>query len=177
MVLALGALALSSCAKLIGPRVVEVPYTKLQSGLERRFPVNQRLMEVFDVELTQPRLLPQPQPDRLGLALDAGISSPFARQSWRGNVTLSGRLLLDPARQAILLAEPRLERVDIAGMDPARREQAARVINALAGRLVSDLPLYTFRRDELRYAGVQFVPTRLETRADGLALTLEPVRD
>ena len=171
---ALGAVILSGCANLTGPRVIEVPYSKLQAGLERRFPLNQRLMEVVDVELTQPRLLPQSEPGRLGLAFDAGVSSPFAQQSWRGKVRLSGRLTLDAVRQAVVLAEPRIDQIDLGGMEARRAEQVTRVLNLLAGKLVSDVPVYSFRDSDMRYAGVQFAPTRLETRPGGLALTVEP---
>jgi hypothetical protein len=38
------------------------------------------------------------------------------------------------------------------------------------------MSVYTFRPDDLRYGGVQFVPTRLETAPGALFVTLEPVR-
>jgi hypothetical protein len=36
--------------------------------------------------------------------------------------------------------------------------------------------VYSFRMEELRYAGVQFVPTRIATTESGLVVTLEPVK-
>ena len=47
----------------------------------------------------------------------------------------------------------------------------------LADNLVRDTPIYTWRPDELRYAGVQFVPTAIRTSASGLSIHLEPLRD
>jgi hypothetical protein len=35
-----------------GPRRVELSQAKLQAGLERRFPLDNRLLELFDVNLT-----------------------------------------------------------------------------------------------------------------------------
>jgi hypothetical protein len=37
-----------------------------------------------------------------------------------------------------------------------------------------DIPVYSFRMDQLRYAGVQYVPTRITTTATGLRVSLEP---
>ena len=39
-----------------------------------------------------------------------------------------------------------------------------------------ETPIYTFKPDELRYAGVQFVPTRIQTTGNGLTVTFEPVK-
>ncbi len=41
---------------------------------------------------------------------------------------------------------------------------------------VADMPLYHFRPEDLRYAGVQFVPTRISASARGLVVAVEPVR-
>jgi hypothetical protein len=38
------------------------------------------------------------------------------------------------------------------------------------------MPVYTFHPEDLRYAGVQFIPTRLETAPGALFVTLEPAR-
>jgi hypothetical protein len=38
-----------------------------------------------------------------------------------------------------------------------------------------DIPVYSFRMEELRYAGVQYVPTRIATTANGLRVSLEPL--
>jgi hypothetical protein len=43
-------------------------------------------------------------------------------------------------------------------------------------QLVRDVPVYSFRPQDLRYAGTQFVPTRLETVPGALVVTVEPVR-
>ena len=47
----------------------------------------------------------------------------------------------------------------------------------LAGSLSHDTPIYTWRPDELRYGGVQYVPTAIRTSAAGLSIHLEPLRD
>jgi hypothetical protein len=43
-------------------------------------------------------------------------------------------------------------------------------------KVVRDVPVYTFRMEDLRYGGVQFVPTRISVRRNALVVTIEPVR-
>lgn len=167
---------LASCAGMLGPRKVELPLHKLQAGLDRRFPMDNRMLEVFNVQLSRPLLSIQPEMDRVALALDAAVSPPFTRESWRGNLAFSGRLYVDPGRAAVMMAEPRIDRLDFGAGSGIAERQMANVANGMIGILARDIPVYSFKMEELRYAGVQFVPTRIETTRSGLLVTLEPAR-
>ncbi|CAN7165783.1 DUF1439 domain-containing protein [Massilia sp. LjRoot122] len=166
---------LSSCASLSGPRKVEIPLHKLQAGLERRFPLSHPLMGLFDIRLQRPMLSLQPEPGRVALALDASVSPPFARDTWSGSLAFSGRLYVDPGRPAVMMAEPRVDRVAI-GANPEAERQIARLASSLIDTVVRDTPVYTFNPGDLRYAGVQYIPTRIETTRSGLLVTLEPAK-
>jgi hypothetical protein len=168
-----GAVLLSSCASLSGPRKVEIPLHKLQAGLERRFPLSHPLMGLFNVRLQRPQLAIQPEADRVALALEASVAPPFARDTWSGSLAFSGRLYVDPGRPAVMMAEPRVDRVAI-GANPEAERQIARIASTLIDTVVRDTPVYTFDPQDLRYAGVQFIPTRIETTRSGLLVTLEP---
>lgn len=166
---------LSSCASVFGPRQVDIPLHKLQAGLERRFPINERLLQLFDVQLTRPQLAIQPDQDRIALAVDASVAPPFAR-AWTGNLGFSGRLYVDPGRNAVMMAEPRVDSVRLGAGNAEAERQLLRVANGLIETVARDLPVYTFKQDELRYAGVQFTPTRIQTTASGVTVTLEPAK-
>lgn len=170
-----GASLLSSCASVFSPRQVDIPLHKLQAGLERRFPVNERLLQLFDVQLTRPQLSLQPDQDRVALAVDASVAPPFAR-AWTGNLGFSGRLYVDPGRSAVMMAEPRVDSFRLGSGNAEAERQLLRVANGLIDTVARDMPVYTFNQDELRYAGVQFVPTRIQTTASGLKVTLEPAK-
>jgi len=166
---------LSSCASLTGPRKVEIPLHKLQAGLERRFPVNNRLMQIFDIRLSRPMLSIQPEQDRVALALEASVSPPFASDAWAGSVAFSGRLYVDPGRPAVMMAEPRVDHLTVGANREAER-QLTRVANSLIDTVVRDTPVYAFDPQDLRYAGIQYIPTRIETTRSGLLVTLEPAK-
>jgi hypothetical protein len=42
--------------------------------------------------------------------------------------------------------------------------------------VVRDMPVYSFRMEDLRYAGVQFVPTSIRTVPGALRVRLEPAK-
>lgn len=172
--IAVGASLLASCSSLIGPREVEVPLHKLQAGLDKRFPVNERLLELFDIQLTRPQLAIQPEDDRVALAVEASVAPPFAR-AWTGNIAFSGRLYVDPGRAAVMMAEPRVDRLQLG--NPEAERHLTRVANGLIDTVARDMPVYTFEQKDLRYAGVQFVPTRIQTTRTGLVVTLEPAKE
>lgn len=174
LILACGLLA--SCANLAGPRDIAIPLAKLQAGLDRRFPLNNRALELFDIQLSRPQLSLLDGTDRVALSMDALVAPPFLKQSWSGSLALSGRLVVDPARGAVLLTEPHVDRFAVDGVDEARQRQFGRVANVLMNRVVRDVPVYTFRMEDLRYAGVQFIPTRISSRPDALLIRVEPLR-
>lgn len=167
---------LASCASLSGPRRVEISQAKLQAGLERRFPLRNRLLELFDVQLTVPRIAILPESDRVALTLDMSVSPPFLRQSWSGTMTLSGHLYIDAARSGVYMADAHVDRFDIQGMDSVRANDLGRAADVLMNQLVRDVAIYSFRMEDLRYAGTQFVPTRLDTIPGALVVTVEPAR-
>ncbi|HEU4372741.1 MAG TPA: DUF1439 domain-containing protein [Telluria sp.] len=167
---------LAACASLVGPREVDVPLYKLQAGLERRFPMNNRALELLDIQLSRPQLSLQAGSDRIALTMDAVVAPPFIKQSWSGSLALSGRLYVDVARGAVMMGEPHVDKFVVDGMDEARQRQMGKVANVLVNKLIRDVPVYSFRMDDLRYAGVQFVPTRISSTADALRITLEPAR-
>ena len=167
---------LASCANLVGPRQVELPLHKLQASLDRRFPLDNRMLELFDVRLSRPQLSIQPESDRVALAVDAAFTPPFIGQALSGQLAFSGRLYVDPQRSAVMMAEPRVDRFSIGDMNASSQRQLAKVANVVMEKAMLDVPIYSFKSEDLRYAGVQFVPTRIETRNSALLVTLEPVK-
>ena len=173
---AIACAVLASCSTLIGPRDVHVSLAKMQQGLERRFPIDKRVLSVLDVKLTQPQLSLQPERERVALSVDASVMPPFIRQTWRGSLAMSGRLVLDAQRNAVYLSEASVDKVNIAALDESQQRQFAKVASLVADQLMHETPIYTFKPEELRYAGVQFVPTRIQTTSSGLTVTFEPVK-
>lgn len=166
--------ALSACATLIGPRQVDLPQDRLQQSMERRFPLHHRALGILDVELSHPRLTIMAENDRVSLALDASVAPLLARQSWTGSMAISGRLVVDRARNAVYISDAHVDRFVFDGMDEGRQHQLASVANLLSEKVIRDMPVYSFKPEDLRYAGVQFALTNIATRPGALVATIEP---
>lgn len=177
LILPLAAAALlAGCASLTGPREVEVPLERLQRGLDERFPLQQRALGVFELQLSRPQVALLRDNDRLALSADVAVTSPLLRHALQGSVALSGRLLVDNVRNAVVLSDARVERFTVGGTDTAMQGQLTAAANVIVERIVRDVPVYHFRPDELRYLGVQYVPTAIHTTRSGLSVRFEPVK-
>ena len=169
-------LMLAACASLIGQRDVDIPLAKLQEAIANRFPFNNRYLELLDVRVTNPRVSLQPDTNRILTSMDTSIAPPFSDKAWNGRLAISGQLRVDPSRNALVLAEPRVENFAVNGLDSPFANKIMRVGALVAEQLLKDMPLYTFQPDQFRYAGASFVPTKITTRPNGLVVTFEPAR-
>lgn len=167
---------LSSCASMIGSHQIELPLARLQAGLDQRFPLNNRIMTLLDIELTHPQLTLLPDSERIALALDVSVAPPFVKRAWSGSVAMSGRLVFDAARNALVLGEIRVDRIAIDGVDEGRQRQFAKVASLAADTLIRNMPLHRFQPDDLRFAGVRFVPTHIGMTPNALLVSFEPAR-
>ncbi|HJV07980.1 MAG TPA: DUF1439 domain-containing protein [Chromobacteriaceae bacterium] len=169
-------LMVASCASLVGQRDVEIPLAKLQDAIANRFPFNNRYLELLDVRVTNPRVSLQPNTNRILTSMDTSIAPPFSKQSWTGSLAISGQLRVDPSRNALVLAEPRVENFAVNGLDSPFANKIVRVGALVAEQLLADMPLYTFQPNDFRYGGTNFFPTKITTKPNGLVVTFEPAR-
>lgn len=176
LVLSFSIFFLASCASLLGPREVEIPLSRLQTAVSTKFPFKNRFLELFDVNLTNPRLALQPESNRILTTMDAAVAPPFINRSWTGNFTVSGTLRFDPARSALVLAEPRMEKFAIDGLDSRYASQLTKIGSLVAEQFFDNTPLYTFKPEDLRYGGKNFILSKITTKPDSLVVTFEPVK-
>lgn len=169
-------LGLGACASLLGPREAVIPLARLQSAIERKFPLNQRPMDLIDIRLGNPRLSLQPDDNRISVTLDARVAPAFTRRVWQGSFVLSGVLQLDAPRRAILVVQPRIDRIALDGIDPVLAGQVAQAAGPLAANILKDMPLYTFAEHDLRHGGLAFVPTGITMQPAALVVTFAPAR-
>ena len=176
LLLSTGVLWLAGCATLAGPREVEVPIARLQEGLARKFPINQRYLSLVEISATNPRVQMQAESNRLTATVDAAITPVFMPRRLTGSFTVSGVLAVDPQRHMVVMREPRTDKLTLDGVDPLLTSQLAQVSDLVAQRLLNDVALYTFDPAQFRFAGVQYYPTRIRTTAQGLVVTFEPIK-
>lgn len=173
---ACASLLLAGCASILGPREVDIPLARLQESLANRFPFHNRYLELLDISVSNPRIALQPDTNRILTSMDTSVAPPFMDKPLSGTIAVSGQLQVDLARNALVLAEPRVEKFTINGQELPYANQIAKIGSLLAEQLLKDAPLYTFRPEDFRYAGTSFRPTKIATRTNGLVVTFEPVK-
>ena len=142
---------------------------ELQDAVDKRFPARLRYAQVLDVQLTQPRLLLDEANNRVTTQMDAQVSNTLLpAPPINGTLSLSSGLRYDPAKRAVLLDNPSVERVQVAGMPAQYGEQLNAIGAVVAQQLLRDYPLYTFKPEELHVAGKDVEPGAITVLADGI---------
>lgn len=167
---------LSGCASLLPPQEIEIPLSRLQQSVQKKFPYTERYFSLLDVTLSNPVLSTQPAADRMLIALDAQVLPPLIKTPWQGELLVSGSLRIDPARRVVLLTEPRLENIKLDAVTGNYTSRVARLGKQLAEDLIGEAVLYTFAPDAFVVAGKRFVPTGITTRKDSLVVSFEPAK-
>ena len=167
---------LSGCASLLPPQEIEIPLSRLQQSIHKKFPYIEHYFGLLDVTLSNPVLSTQPAADRMLIALDAQVLPPLVKTPWQGELLVSGSLRIDPVRRAVLLTEPRLENIKLDAATGSYTSRVARLGAQLAQDLIGETVLYTFAPDAFVVAGKRFVPTGITTRKDSLVVSFEPAK-
>lgn len=163
------------CAALFAPREVVLPLPRLQQQLASRFPQSDRYLALVDVTLSRPRLALLPDANRVEFRLATTFVPVLTNQAWNGSLALSGSLRVDPGRQALVLAQPRVEHFALDGVEGQYAAQLSRFGGLLAQQLLTEVPLYRFAAADFRHAGVDFTPVQIVVKPDALVVTFEPV--
>ena len=175
----LAALLLAGCAGWGVPRSITLSESELQAQLARRFPMQRSLLDMLELQLSDPVVRLDAATNRLSTELTLSGSERRSGRSLQGRLALDYGLRYAPDDGSIRLVQPRVQRLqfdDVPGLSPRRAEMAQRMGVALAERLLDDLVLYRISAERLvslRNAGYQ--PGTLQVRPGGLEITIEPL--
>jgi len=177
--LVLGGLLISACSGFGVPSTITLGPDELQAQLSQRFPIRRKLLDAFELKLSEPQLRLDAQARRLSTELKVQLDDLRADRGLLGRLALGYALRYEPADATVRLVQPRVESVEFTdrqGSPPRRGDAVQPVLVALAERLLDDFVLYRVpaaRLDMLRAIGVR--PASLSVTPAGVELTLEPV--
>jgi Protein of unknown function (DUF1439) len=172
-VFALTSLVLLSACATMTEKTVTVTEAQLQQKLQAKLLAPITILKIFNVSLTQPIIKLDGQSERMTASVDAMISNPLSR-TVNGKAAISGKLRFDPVTQSILLTEARIDALNIDGMGGRYSELISVLSQQLGADLLNDLPLYTLKPEDLKVAGITFVPKLMRVTQQGLQVTLAP---
>jgi hypothetical protein len=156
------ALVVVACATLGDPRSVTLSTADIERLMERQFPMDKRMLEIFDVNIKAPRINMLPDRNRVGAVLDMRAKSILFVGGWQGQLKFDSALRWDPTDQTVRLSQVRVQDLAIDNVDPLTRSAAERLGAAVAERMLEDMSLYQLPADRaaqmtaqgLRPAGV-----------------------
>jgi hypothetical protein len=174
--LAAAAMLLGGCAALFGPRTVEVSQAQLEELLARRFPLTRRVLEIFDVTVSAPRLRLLPEANRIATDFDLASTERLLRSQHRGTLALSFGLRFEPSDNTLRVTQVKVERLLIDGAPAALQRHVERLGTLLAEQALDDQVVHTLRpKDVEAVQGRGYRPSELRVTPRGLLVTLLPI--
>jgi hypothetical protein len=168
-------MSLSACAASIFPFIPD-HYTfsqqQVQDAVQRKFPYQRTVSQVFDVTLANPVVGLLPDTNRVSVRLDARLASPFIGQPVNGVFTLSSQLEYDAASHSVVLTSPSVDSVNVSGDAQAYTQQINAAAALLATQLLTRYPVYTFKPEQLQFAGVSYEPGTITVLTNGIRVQI-----
>lgn len=169
------AVSLGACATATFPFIPD-HYTfsrqQVQEAVERKFPFQRTVSQVFDVKLGNPVVGLLPDTNRVSVRLDARFASPFLQQPVDGTFTLSTELAYDSAQRAVVLKAPAVDSVNLDGKAREYTRQIEAAAKLFAAQLLTNYPVYTFKPEQLQFSGVHYEPGTITVLANGVRVQI-----
>ncbi len=189
-------LALAGCGHVGAPSRITLDEAELQRQLAARFPLEQRLLELFEVRASSPQLRLLPARNRLAAVLDLQARERILALRTQGRLNFESALRWDNREKAVRLDQVRVldfvldapsgpaapppagsvQTAAATAADSGRRTAGERVAAALAERVLEGLVLYRLpaeKQAQMAQAGVR--PSALNITRSGLEITFEPL--
>ena len=163
----IAALALLSACASLDPRSVTLSAAEVQTLVARQFPRQQRLMELLDVNLTNPVVRLVPERNRMATTMDLQASERVSGRALRGSLAIDHSLRFEPSDATVRLANVKVEEMKLELAGTPLTGQAARLGAMLAERALDGFVIYRVsdaRREMLTRAGVNNADVAVTSR-------------
>jgi len=141
---------------------------QMQEALARKFPFQRRFLGFFDVTLTNPQITLDPARNRIAIQADAQVQSGLFRQPLTGPLAVSSGLHYDAATRSIRLDQPNVDRFDLQNVPGGVGPQISAIGSLIAGQLLNDYAVYTFKPEQLKVAGIAVEPGTITVLPEGV---------
>ncbi|RKP59111.1 DUF1439 domain-containing protein [Pararobbsia silviterrae] len=141
-------------------------------AIARKFPYHRAMAQVFDLALTNPGVAFEPEANRVAVSADVALTSPFLNAPVHGSLTLNTQLVYDPQTLSIQLERPAVERTEFGPSADAYKPQIDAALTAATQQLLDHYPIYTFKPEQLTFAGAQFEPGAITVLKDGIKVEI-----
>ncbi len=174
-----GVLALlSGCASLLGTHDIDISESQLTLLLARQFPMERKVLEVIDLNITNPQIELMPQANRVGTELDVTALDRLFGSTAMGHVKLDYGLRFQASDHTIRMTQVRVRELTLSSGSDKLRGAAQRIGGLVAENALENLVLYRMKpaqADEMDR--LNLVASPITVTAQGLHMSVSPRRD
>ncbi|MFL6695874.1 MAG: hypothetical protein ACJ8GJ_01825 [Vitreoscilla sp.] len=167
--------ALSGCAGLVGTHDVDISESQLTVLMARQFPMERKVMEVIDLNITNPVLTLIPQDNRVGTELDVTAIDRVFGSTALGHVKLDYGLRFQPSDHTIRMTQVRVRELSLSSGSNNLHGAAQRIGGLVAENALENLVLYRMKpaqADEMDR--LNLVASPITVTPQGLHMTVSP---
>ena len=168
-------LTTSGCHTLLAPRKVEITREQLLARLAQHFPMRNQVLDLFEVTAEAPKLILQPDHDRVLADIDLAARDKLFGRQYRGSLWLSFGLRHEPRDQTIRLDRVRIDKVAFKGLPEGYERHLTKLGSWLTEDRLQDHVVHRFTPDQLHMADQHGLSvTDIKVTERGLAVMLSP---
>lgn len=175
LLLSLFVTVLCGCAQVLGPQTLTWSEADVNQMLAKRFPMDRRVLELLDVNVTQPEVKLLPGTNRLSTDLHITAADRMFGSVYHGRISMEAGLRYEPADHTIRLMDVRLGNFSLDKTGTAPRVPLQRLGAALVESILDDAVIHRVADEKLaRLAQFGYQPEALRVTDRGLELTVVP---
>ena len=166
---------LSGCASLLGTHDVDISESQLTVLMARQFPMERKVMEVIDLNITNPVLTLIPQDNRVGTELDVTAVDRLFGSTALGHVKLDYSLRFQSSDHTIRMTQVRVRELSLSSGSNNLHGAAQRIGGLVAENALENLVLYRMKpaqADEMDR--LNLVASPITVTPTGLHMSVSP---
>lgn len=168
----------SGCAGMPGGlNNFEITRDQISKALAGQFPVQRRMMDIFDVSLSLPRLTLNTEKNRLDTEFDvAAVETLFTRKVFRGALGFGSGVRYEPVDHSVRLAHVSLNRFAVPGVPEQVATSLQQVARVVAETLLESLTVYRMPQGVARLIDtLGTAPSELKVTTTGVAVAFKQI--
>lgn len=169
----MAALAAAGCAGLGGPPSVRFSEADIARMLDQRFPMERRLVEVFDVTVSRPKLRLLPERNRIAAVVDVAARERLFSGRLAGQLDFDAELRFEPTDNTLRLFQVRVQDLRWGGTDNGPLRSGGERLGAqLAERMLEGLVIHTLRAEQIeQMRKLAIAPAAVNVTSRGVEIT------
>jgi hypothetical protein len=163
------------------PKTLSISQERLMQLISGQFPLNSKVLEVFDVVVSAPKISLDATNNRINTSLDLnvvgnGILGLLAQREYKGALDLSYGLRFEPSDNSVRMTDVKLNKLKLEGAPDLMGQTFSRLGVALGQKLLAEQVLYRVSDKDMQAAkGWGYKPGAFKVSPTGLLITLEPI--